>query len=104
MPDPVPRTPRRDDTAADTGSLVRLGRHDPPPAPAEHRPGPAPAPSPVDQREVAALSAALAEAGVAETAEDQAAVQALAGLDAATVAAVERWLKAKKPKDQTATK
>lgn len=33
MPDPIPLRPRRDDTAADVGSLVRLGREDPPPIP-----------------------------------------------------------------------
>lgn len=34
MPDPIPLRPRRDDTAADVGSLVRLGREDAPPVPA----------------------------------------------------------------------
>jgi hypothetical protein len=34
MPDPIPRTPRRDDTAADTRSLEQLGRIDPQPIPA----------------------------------------------------------------------
>ena len=34
MPDAVERPPRRDDTAADIGSLVTLGREDPPPVPA----------------------------------------------------------------------
>ncbi|MEV4783960.1 hypothetical protein AB0K53_00650 [Streptomyces tuirus] len=33
MPDPIPLRPRRDDTAADVGSLVRLGREEPPPIP-----------------------------------------------------------------------
>lgn len=33
MPEPAARAPRRDDTAADIGSLVRLGREDPPPIP-----------------------------------------------------------------------
>ncbi|GGW76807.1 hypothetical protein [Streptomyces griseoloalbus] len=33
MPDAPERPPRRDDTAADVGSLVRLGRQDPPPIP-----------------------------------------------------------------------
>jgi hypothetical protein len=106
MPEAVPRPPRRDDTAADTESLVRLGRQDPPPTPTDHRPHPVPtpAPDPVDTQEAVSLSAALTEAGVTQTADDQAAVQALAGLDAATVAAVERWLKTKKPKDQTPAK
>ncbi|WP_406418467.1 hypothetical protein [Streptomyces sp. NBC_01614] len=34
MPEAVPRQPRRDDTAADIGSLVTLGREEPPPIPA----------------------------------------------------------------------
>ncbi|NEA52446.1 hypothetical protein [Streptomyces sp. SID10815] len=34
MPDPIPMLPRSDDTTADVGSLVRLGRADPPPVPA----------------------------------------------------------------------
>lgn len=34
MPEPVPRSPRRDDTAADTRSLEALGRIDPQPVPA----------------------------------------------------------------------
>ena len=33
MPEAVPRTPRRDTTAADMASLVQLGREDPPPIP-----------------------------------------------------------------------
>src|SRR5690606_20099346 len=34
MSEPIPREPRRDDTAADVGTLVRLGREDPQPVPA----------------------------------------------------------------------
>ena len=34
MPEAVPRTPRRDDTAADAGSLERMGRIDEQPIPA----------------------------------------------------------------------
>jgi hypothetical protein len=33
MPDPIPLRPRRDPSAADTASLVKLGREDPPPVP-----------------------------------------------------------------------
>lgn len=33
MPEARERRPRRDDTAADIGTLVRLGREDPPPVP-----------------------------------------------------------------------
>lgn len=34
MPEARERPPRRDDTAADMGSLVALGREEPPPIPA----------------------------------------------------------------------
>jgi hypothetical protein len=34
MPEAVERAPRRDDTAADLGSLVRMGEAEPPPVPA----------------------------------------------------------------------
>lgn len=34
MPDAVERPPRRDDTAADAGSLEQMGRIDPQPVPA----------------------------------------------------------------------
>lgn len=34
MPEAIPRLPRRDDTAADAGSLERLGRLEPQPIPA----------------------------------------------------------------------
>jgi hypothetical protein len=34
MPEAVPRNPRRDDTAADAGSLERMGRIDEQPIPA----------------------------------------------------------------------
>ena len=43
------------------------------------------------------LEEALADAGITTTAEDQAAVTALARLDTATVQAVARWMKTKKP-------
>jgi len=33
MPEPIPRTPRRDTAAADAGSLQRLGRLDQQPVP-----------------------------------------------------------------------
>lgn len=33
MPDPAPRSPRRDDTAADATSLERMARLDPQPSP-----------------------------------------------------------------------
>lgn len=33
MPEPRERQPRHDDTAADIGTLVRLGREEPPPIP-----------------------------------------------------------------------
>ena len=34
MPEPIPRSPRRDDTAADARSLEQLGRIEPQPIPA----------------------------------------------------------------------
>lgn len=96
MPDPRPVEPRRQQGGADSASLIALGLEEPHPTPQEP-PAPAPPPaSPVDEQEVAALTAALAEAGIEPGAGDTAAVQALAGLDPATVATVERWLKTKK--------
>jgi hypothetical protein len=93
MPDPIPLRPRRDDTAADMRSLVQLGEAEPQPIPAPAT-APAPAPDPADETEAALLSAALAEAGVDTVADDQAAARAIASLDPATVAAVQRWIKA----------
>lgn len=96
MPDPRPVEPRRQEGAADVDSLVALGRADPPPIPAPAaRPAP-PAANPVDEQEAATLSAALADAGIEAGAADTAAVRALASLDPATVATVEKWLQAKK--------
>jgi hypothetical protein len=93
MPDPIPLQPRRDDTAADMRSLVQMGEAEPQPIPAA-APEPAPTPNPVDEQEVALLSAALIEAGVETAADDQAAARAIASLDPATVAAIQRWIKA----------
>lgn len=94
MPDPRPVEPRRLDGAADVGSLVALGMEEPPPKPAPPA-KPVPPPDTADQSEAAALNAALANAGIETTDSDKAAVAALATLDAATVATVEKWLKAK---------
>ena len=96
MPEPIPLRPRRDDTAADVRSLVRLGRVTPPPEPASAPPAPPPG-LPADDTDAVTLKAALADAGITTTAEDQAAVTALARLDTATVQAVARWMKTKKP-------
>jgi hypothetical protein len=76
-------------------SLVQLGEAEPQPDPAP-MPGPAPAPEPdpADEKEAALLSAALMEAGVETAADDQAAARAVASLDPATVAAVQRWITA----------
>jgi type II secretory pathway component PulM len=100
MPDPRPVAPRTDSGAADMQALVQLGYAPPQPIPqaSPKTPEPAPPPDPVDEQEAATLSAALADAGVETTAEDQAAVQALVRLDPATVEAVTRWVKAKKTK------
>ena len=94
MPDPIPLRPRLDDTAADVRSLVQLGRETPPPVPASTVPAPG---LPADDTDAVTLKAALADAGITTTAEDQAAVTALARLDTATVQAVARWMKTKKP-------
>jgi hypothetical protein len=91
MPDPIPLRPRRDDTAADMRSLVQLGEVEPEPVPAT---APEPVPDPVDEQEAVTLFSALAEAGVETAANDQAAARAIASLDPATVAAVQRWIKA----------
>ena len=105
--EPIPAMPRRDATAADARALEQLGVIEAQPTPAPTpEPPPAevpapPAPDPADQQEAADLSAALVEAGVTATAEDQAAVQALVKLDAATVTAVTRWMRAKKTKPET---
>lgn len=92
MPEAVPLQPRRDVTAADADTLVALGRLDPQPIPKE-RPAPGPPSNSTDQAEAAALTAALADAGIETGAGDQAAVLALASLDAATVETVKAWLK-----------
>ena len=96
---------RIDPSAADVTSLVRLGLIDPqptpqpPPEPTAPKPDPVPVPEPgpdpVDEAEMLQLSAALTEAGITPVAEDQAAVQQLAKLDAKTVAVVQGWLKKK---------
>ncbi|MFF8100200.1 hypothetical protein ACF07S_10550 [Streptomyces sp. NPDC016640] len=65
-----------------------------PPRPAE------PVPDPVDEAEMLQLSAALTEAGITPAADDLAAVQRLASLDAQTVAVVQGWLR-KKGKPET---
>jgi hypothetical protein len=95
MADPIPLAPRRDDTAADMRSLVQLGQEDPQPVPSST---PVVDPLPVDADAIT-LKAALLEAGITTTAEDQAAVQALARLDTVTVEAVARWVRPKKKPD-----
>lgn len=103
MPDAPERPPRYDDTAADVGSLERLGRIGPQPVPQQQpkppRPNPprGPVPDPVDEAEMLQLSAALTEAGITPAADDRAAVEQLAKLDAATVAVVQSWLRRGKP-------
>jgi hypothetical protein len=105
--DPIPLRPRRDDTAADMRSLVQLGEVEPQPIPApapapEPAPVPEPVPDPVDEQEAAGLFSALTEAGIEPAANDQAAARAVASLDPATVAAVQRWIKApRKTKPET---
>lgn len=107
MPEALPVTRRVDDSAGDMTSLVRLGLAEPQPVPdapapppADEAPPPLPPPvsDPVDEAEAAAISAALTDAGITATVEDQEAVQELAKLDPATVAAVTRWMRTKKPR------
>ncbi|MET9521539.1 hypothetical protein [Streptomyces coeruleorubidus] len=97
MPDPIPLAPRRDDTAADMRSLVQMGEAEPQTIPA---PAPEPAP-PVEDTDAVVLNAALLDAGITTTPDDQAAVKALAQLDTATVQAVARWMRTKKQKPDT---
>jgi hypothetical protein len=104
MPEARPVARRFDDSAGDMASLVRLGLTerkpvpDKPPRPPVDQNPPRPGADPADEAEAAALSAALTEAGIPTTARDQDAIKALAKLDPDTVAAVERWLKTKKPR------
>lgn len=100
MPDPIPLRPRRDDTAADVGSLVRLGRVPEQPTPQARV---EPDPSPVEQANEAAIEAALTEAGVAKAGRDEQVIDALAKLDPTEVEAIARWVKGGKP-DQEASK
>jgi hypothetical protein len=93
VPEAVARQPRRDDTAADAKTLEQLGRIEPQPVPAPIEPEPAPD----DDKDAVTLRAALLDAGITATAEDHAAVTALAQLDPATVEAVTRWVTAKEP-------
>ncbi|WP_282790946.1 hypothetical protein [Streptomyces sp. CC224B] len=62
MPDPRPLTRRRDENAADTETLARLGVVDEPPDPAPP-PEPEP-PAEPDPEQQAALTAAIVDAGV----------------------------------------
>lgn len=95
MPTPIPAARRLDSSAADSRSLEKLGQLDPQPAPTSPV-EPDPPPDTTDQQEAAALTAALAGAGIDAADGDKVAVQALAHLDAATVETVIAWLKVKK--------
>jgi hypothetical protein len=97
MPEAVPRQPRRDDTAADAGSLERMGRIEEQPIPAalaELAVEPS-AEEPAAEQDTAELQEALAGVGVTATAADHAAMQALGQLDAATLETVTRWVQTK---------
>lgn len=100
---PRPVAPTVDKTSADMGTLVEMGLVDPPPTPSPAPPwevpaAPAPTPTPTEQANEVVLQAALLDAGVEKTSADESAVDELAKLDPAAVAAVARWLKAKKGK------
>lgn len=103
MSEPIATQPHLDPSIGDVHTLEQMGRIDPQPVPAP-RPELGGGPDPVDVAEEAALTAALDDAGVTATAEDHAAVQALAKLDPATVEAVTRWLKTKHKPDATGSK
>ena len=97
MPEAVSRQPRRDDTAADAGSLERMGRIDEQPIPAalaELAAGPS-TEEPAGEQDTVELQEALAGVGVTATAADHAAMQALGQLDAATLETVTRWVQTK---------
>lgn len=107
MPEARPVARRVDASAGDMPSLVRLGLAEPQPVPDAPAPPPAdeappplppPASDPVDEAEAAALSAALTDAGITATVEDEEAIQRLSRLDPDTVAAVTRWMRTKKPR------
>lgn len=96
QPAPRPVSPRDDTTVADLGTLAAMGRADTPPVPSPDPPRrrtPPPPPTPASETQAASLTDALADTGTTTTADDQAAVDALARMDAATVAAVERWIR-----------
>jgi hypothetical protein len=82
-------------------SLVELGQEEPQPVPTSTTPVVDPPPVDVD---AITLKSALLDAGITTTADDEAAVQALARLDTGTVQAVARWMRTKKPDTPKPTK
>lgn len=103
MADPRPLAPLSDMCAGDLTSLVRLGVAEPPPTPGLQPvppPPPDPVPPPGNEEQRAELSRVLVGIGIEASAEDQAAVKALATLDTATLTAVKRWLNHKRTKPE----
>lgn len=97
MAAPRRASPRVDATGADVGSLAAMGRV---PAPGVPSPDPparpdrgGPQPDPGRVQRAGALADALADAGLTQDADDIAAVEALAGLDEATVVTVAGWIR-----------
>lgn len=88
--------PRIDLTQADLDTLVSMGQAVAPPVPSPEPPYQVPtppAPTPMETANEVVLQAALADVGVEKTADDEAAIDALAKLDPAAVRAVSRWMK-----------
>lgn len=96
MPAPRRVTPLRPRAGADTGALVALGLAEPPAAPSPvppERPGrDGSRPDRGRVERAGRLADALAEAGVQPDRDDQAAVDAIAGLDEHTLATVAEWI------------
>ncbi|WP_306317190.1 MULTISPECIES: hypothetical protein [unclassified Streptomyces] len=102
MPDPQPIYRRPDESAADMSSLVQLGLAEPQPVPEPPAPTVPPDQTTQAQENRATLTSALTDAGVTKTPDDEQAINALARLNPADIAAVTRWIAAKNsPPDKT---
>lgn len=97
MREPRRVSPRLRPAGADTGTLAALGRAELPPEPSPDPParpgrgGPRPDEARVER--AGRLADALTEAGVPVDADDAAAVDALSGLDEATLATITEWIR-----------
>lgn len=86
-PEPVPQQTRP--LLADIGSLIDMGVVDEQPQPPTELP---PDPPAEEAANAAALTEALAEAGIPAAGADEQAIAALAKLDPAMVEAITRWM------------